>query len=89
MDRLTYEVVRHDTGWAYKVGDVFSETFATHEEAHRAAEDAAERQQLDGETTNIEFEDENGVWHHEVASGADYPVTEVADEAAEADTRRD
>ena len=37
MNKVTYEIVEHDGGWAYKVGDVFSETFATRELAHAAA----------------------------------------------------
>ena len=37
MSHVTYTVVEHDGGWAYKVGDVFSETFPTHEAAHAAA----------------------------------------------------
>jgi hypothetical protein len=40
MSNVTYTVVEHDGGWAYKVGDVFSETFRTHEAAHAAAERA-------------------------------------------------
>jgi hypothetical protein len=27
MTKITYEIVEHDGGWAYKVGDVFSEPF--------------------------------------------------------------
>ena len=41
MSHVTYTVVEHDGGWAYKVGDVFSETFATREAAHAAAARAA------------------------------------------------
>ena len=37
MTTVTYEVVEHDGGWAYKVGDVFSETFPTHDDALDAA----------------------------------------------------
>ncbi len=29
MSHVTYTVVEHDGGWAYKLGDVFSETFAS------------------------------------------------------------
>ncbi len=29
MTELTYEIVQHDGGWAYKLGDVFSETHRT------------------------------------------------------------
>ena len=41
MTRITYEIVEHDGGWAYKVGDVFSEPFPSHDAARRAAERAA------------------------------------------------
>ncbi|HVK91864.1 MAG TPA: DUF2188 domain-containing protein, partial [Mycoplana sp.] len=33
MSTVKYEVVEHDGGWAYKVGDVFSEPFPSHAEA--------------------------------------------------------
>ena len=33
MTRITYEVVEHDGGWAYKVGTVFSEPFPSQDEA--------------------------------------------------------
>ena len=49
MSHVTYTVVEHDGGWAYKVGDVFSETFATRELAHRAAALSALEQQTSGE----------------------------------------
>ena len=37
MTKIHYRVVRHDGGWAYKLGDVFSETFPTRERAMAAA----------------------------------------------------
>lgn len=80
MPKLVYEVVEHDGGWAYRVGDVFSETFATHQAAHDAAASAAERQRHEGTTAPIEYEDSNGEWHQEVAQGGDRPETEVEDE---------
>ena len=48
MSHVTYKVVEHDGGWAYKVGDVFSETFPTHEAAHAAAARAAQEQRAPG-----------------------------------------
>lgn len=75
----TYEVVQHDGGWAYRVGDVFSETFGTHEDAHAAAEAAAERQRAPGSDETIEYQDEKGRWREERAEGDDRPVTEVKD----------
>ncbi len=50
MVRVTYVIVEHDGGWAYKVGDVFSETFPTHDTALAAARIAAAEQQQPGET---------------------------------------
>jgi hypothetical protein len=81
MAHVVYQVVQHDGGWAYKVGDVFSETFPTHAAAHKAAEAAAQRQHLEGQTTDIEFEDAKGKWHTELARGGDRPETDVEDDA--------
>lgn len=83
MAEVVYEVVEHDGGWAYKVGDVFSERFPTHAAAREAADSAARRQRLEGEPEVIEYEDAEGKWHVELDSGADQPETEVADPAAE------
>ena len=79
MTKVIYEVVQHDTGWAYKVGDVLSETFPTHDAAHAAAAAAAERQRHAGATGGIEYEDKAGHWHREVAEGTDRPETELDD----------
>jgi hypothetical protein len=81
MASVRYAVVEHDGGWAYRMGGIYSETFATREEAHAAAEAAAERQQLAGETTDIEYEDASGEWHHELSRGDDRPEAEVEDDA--------
>jgi uncharacterized protein DUF2188 len=79
MAKITYEVVEHDGGWAYRVNGVFSETFATHAEAHRAAEQAAREQRVAGETRGISYEDSEGRWHDEVSAGDDRPETGVKD----------
>lgn len=78
MDEIKYQVVEHDGGWAYKVGGVFSETFATRERATQAAEQAAERQSQAGRTEAITYQDEQGRWHEEIARGDDRPATGVA-----------
>lgn len=80
MSHITYEVVQHNGGWAYKVGDVFSETFPSHEEARAAAETAAARQELSGSTEATEYQDSSGEWRREVAPGTDRPETDVSDE---------
>lgn len=79
MSHVTYEIVEHDGGWAYRVAGVYSETFATHAEARKAAKDAAAEQMVPGHTEVIEYEDEKGRWHVETAPGIDRPDTDVKD----------
>jgi hypothetical protein len=79
MSHVTYKIVRHDDGWAYKVGDVFSERFESHAAARAAAKRAAQEQRVPGDTHVIEYEDENGRWRTETAAGSDRPDTEVED----------
>lgn len=77
MSKVTYEIVEHDGGWAYRVDGVFSEPYRTHDLARRAAERAAQEQLVPGETRGISYEDKEGRWHEEVARGDDRPQTEV------------
>jgi len=78
MTKVTYEVVEHDGGWAYRAKGVYSETFSSHDSARAAAEDAAKKHAVAGETAGISYEDREGRWHEEVASGTDRPETDVA-----------
>lgn len=80
MAHVTYDIVEHDGGYAYKVGDVFSETFPTHQAAHDAAAAAAQRQQIGGQDEAIQYQDRSGTWHEEMADGGDRPETEVEDD---------
>ena len=79
MTDITYIIVEHDGGWAYKVGDVFSETFRTHDAALHAAQRAAGEQRVAGEETGISYEDARGQWHNELSAGDDRPTTQVVD----------
>ncbi len=79
MSEVTYEIVEHDGGWAYKFQGVFSEAFPTHAAALRAAQLAAAEQTVPGEPAVIEYEDEKGNWHTEVERGDDRPATSVKD----------
>jgi hypothetical protein len=79
MTDVTYEIVQHDGGWAYKVNGVFSESFPTHADALAAAKAAAAEQEVPGYTEAIEYEDDKGKWHAETASGRDRPHTFVKD----------
>ena len=80
MAHVTYDVVEHDGGFAYKVGDVFSESFPTHQAAHEAAAAAAQRQQVSGTTAAIQYQDSKGEWHEELAEAGDRPQTDVEDD---------
>lgn len=80
MAKVTYHIVRHEDGWAYKVGDVFSERFPSHEAALFAAKRAAAEQKVPGETVGIEYETADGIWHEELDPGTDRPETAVEDE---------
>ena len=79
MSTVTYEIVEHDGGWAYKVQGTFSETFPTHEAALKAASQAAGEQRVGGATEGIVYEDSQGKWHGEVSEGSDRPETFVRD----------
>jgi hypothetical protein len=81
MTHVTYKIVRHEDGWAYMANGVFSESFPTHAEALDAARRAATEQRAPGRTEAIEYEDENGKWHTELARGDDRPETDVEDSA--------
>jgi len=48
MSEVTYEIVEHDGGWAYKSQGVFSEPYPTHAAALKAARIAAAEQQVPG-----------------------------------------
>ena len=77
MAKIHYRIVQHDGGWAYKLDDVFSEPFPSRGLALAAAKRVAQEQQVAGETTHIEYEDEHGVWHSEIARGNDRPDADV------------
>ncbi len=77
MQKVIYEIVQHDGGWAYRMDETFSETFPTHDSARRAAERAAREQSAAGETTEISYENKTGHWHDERAAGDDRPEVEV------------
>ena len=79
MADLHYRVVEHDGGWAYKLDDVFSETFRTHDDARAAAEIVASEQRRGGEDAVIEYQDDTGKWTVETAKGGDRPAPDVED----------
>ncbi|MBV1706481.1 MAG: DUF2188 domain-containing protein [Hyphomicrobiales bacterium] len=79
MSRVIYEVVEHDGGWAYRVAGSFSETFASHERALKAARRAAQEHKIPGDTRVIAYQDQAGIRHEETDRGDDRPSTSVND----------
>jgi Uncharacterized protein conserved in bacteria (DUF2188) len=77
MTKITYQIVRHDGGWAYRVDETFSESFPSHDAARQAAEYAASEQALPGDSVEISFEDKSGKWHTESSPGKDRPEVDV------------
>jgi hypothetical protein len=77
MTKITYQIVQHDGGWAYRVDETYSETFPSHDLARKAAERAAKEQGVPGEATIISYEDKQGHWHDEKSAGTDRPAVKV------------
>ena len=77
MADVHYKVVEHDGGWAYTQQGVFSEPYATREEALQAAKTVAAEQRTPGDTTQIEYQDETGKWYSELSKGDDRPAVDV------------
>ena len=77
MKKITYTILKHDCGWAYRAEGTFSETFASHGDAHMAACRAALKQRRPGVTSGISWEDAHGKWHAELSDGDDRPVVGV------------
>jgi hypothetical protein len=77
MTKITYEIVEHDGGWAYRADGVFSETFPSHDLARKAAERAQRsrwsRERRPASRTRTRY----GRWHDEVSRGNDRPETDV------------
>ena len=77
MTHIVYRIVEHDGGWAYKLGDSFSETFPSHDAARAAAVAASREQRVPDQTAMIEYADSDGRWITERADGHDRPDVEV------------
>ena len=80
---VTYHVGEHDGGYAYRLGDVWSETFPDHDSALNAENYAARRQQLGGEEVDISFQLADGTWQEQHVNGGDRPQADVVDDTDE------
>ena len=73
MAKIHYKVVEHGGGWAYKLGDVFSESSPDRAAAKRVAAE----QHVPGDAAYIEYQDEAGRWRTEFSAGDDRPDADV------------
>jgi len=80
---VVYHVDQHDGGFAYRVDDVWSETFPDHDTALEAARDAARRQQIGGDEVEISYQLADGHWQSQHVEGGDRPETDVVDDTAD------
>ena len=61
MARVTYAIVQHDGGWAYRVDGTFSETLRSREAARdRRGAGRAQEQKVPGGAATMSWEDERG-----------------------------
>lgn len=79
MTKIVYEIIEHDGGWAFKLGDTISETFPNHDKAYAAAKRVAMEQMRPGQTVGISWEDAKGRWHDEISPGDDRPEVDIRD----------
>ena len=77
MTAVVYRIVEHDGGWAYRLGETYSETFPNAGAARAAAVRASREQRVSDATAWIEFETSAGEWVTERADGHDRPDTRV------------
>jgi hypothetical protein len=77
MVQITYRIVEHNGGWAYQLGQTYSETYPDADSARTAAIAAAREQKVPDEDSLIEYADASGRWITERADGHDRPETQV------------
>jgi hypothetical protein len=77
MSHVTYHIVQHDGGWAYRAEGTYSDPFPNHDAALKAARRAAGEQRVGGDTHGIVYEDAGGQWREELSDGRDRPWTDV------------
>ena len=76
---VTYHVDEHDGGWAYRVDQVWSETFPDHASALKAARAAASRQGTSDASVLVTYENTSGQWVTELAGNGERVDADVVD----------
>lgn len=78
MTKLSYEIVEVKGGYAYKVGDGWSETFPSRDDALSAAEE----RMPGGEMATGQTEGDARRWRNEMSNNDDRPETDIIKDAA-------
>lgn len=86
MTEVIYEIGEHDGGWAYKVGNVYSDPIAPAKAFMQPRPKSLWNSACPGETEAIQFEDAKGQWHTETAQGGDRPRPEIITDCGPANT---
>ena len=82
MTKLNYEIVERDGGYAWKLGDAFSETYPTRDAASAAAiEDSARRQSGTAQST-AQSDGDARRWHNEMANNDTGHETSIIKDSA-------
>lgn len=82
MTKPNYEIVERDGGYAWKLGDAFSETYPTRDAASAAAiEDSARRQSGTARAT-AQSDGDARRWHNEMADNDTGHETDIIKNSA-------
>ncbi|MAZ17255.1 hypothetical protein [Oricola sp.] len=82
MTNPNYEIVEREGGFAWKLGDAFSETYPTRDAASAAAiEDSAKRQSGKART-NAQADGDARRWHDEMADNDTGHETDIINSSA-------
>ncbi|MBB4006289.1 DUF2188 domain-containing protein [Allorhizobium taibaishanense] len=79
MAKVTYEIVPHDEGWAYRLDGAYSERFDSHDQALEAARIVMKEIAQADEPVRIVYQDADGKWRAEMSNGNDHPEVEILD----------
>ncbi len=79
MSEVTYRIVEHDGGFAYKVGDVFSETFPKSRRGAASGPGRGGRAAGSPARRGHPLPGSGGGWHDETAQGSDRPRARVVE----------
>lgn len=82
MTKLNYKIVEREGGYAWKLGDAFSETYPTRDAARAAAVDDANKRQSGRGQTTAQSDGDARRWHNEMADNDTGRETDIIKDSA-------